>query len=143
MLPLRNEKFLCARLRTSPSKCTRKPRIVSLRSFGTPAHRGLRPSTMSLHSSRASRSDTLAGSRYDSISRIADRTEDGRADGIRRTSLDLMSPIEGPPRTRIISLEDPPSSETGRAKHALSKALQIALPPDPPDITTTWGGDSE
>ena len=53
-------------------------------------------------------------------------------------SLDLISPIEGPPRTRIISDEDPPSSETGSTKYALVglNAVQIAFPPVPPETTT-------
>lgn len=51
-------------------------------------------------------------------------------------------PMDGPPRTRMISLDEPPSSETGSTKHALSNAEQMAFPPEPPDITVIWGDDS-
>lgn len=45
------------------------------------------------------------------------------------------APIDGPPSTLIISLDEPPSSETGRTKHALSNAVHMEFPPEPPDIT--------
>ena len=51
-------------------------------------------------------------------------------------------PIDGPPRTRMISLDEPPSSETGSTKQALSNAEQMAFPPEPPDITVILGDDS-
>ena len=51
-------------------------------------------------------------------------------------------PIDGPPRTRMISLDEPPSSETGSTKHGLSNAEQMAFPPEPPDITVISGDDS-
>ena len=51
-------------------------------------------------------------------------------------------PIDGPPRTRMISLDEPPSSETGSTKHASSNAEQMAFPPEPPDITVILGDDS-
>jgi hypothetical protein len=50
-------------------------------------------------------------------------------------------PIDGPPRTRMISLDEPPSSETGSTKHGLSNAEQMAFPPEPPDITVISGDD--
>ena len=46
-------------------------------------------------------------------------------------------PMEGPPRTRMISLDEPPSSDTGRTYEvrACANAAQIALHPVPPDMT--------
>ena len=52
------------------------------------------------------------------------------------------APMDGPPRTRMISLDEPPSSETGSTKLALSKAEQMAFPPEPPDITVILGDES-
>ena len=43
----------------------------------------------------------------------------------------------------MISLDEPPSSETGSTKHALSNAEQMAFPPEPPDIIVIWGDDSD
>lgn len=145
------------------SSCS-EPRIVSLRSLGIPDQRGLCPSIISLHSSRASRSETFAGSLYERSVRTAPRGEFGGAGGIIRTSLERMSPctrfesvtpriiirrkhegrvpIDGPPRTRMISLDEPPSSETGSTKHALLNAEQMAFPPEPPDITMILGNVS-
>lgn len=119
---------------------------------------------MSLHSSRASRSETFAGNLYESSVRTAPRGEFEGAGGIIRTSLERISPctrfelvtregdqlkkhgggipIDGPPRTRMISLDEPPSSETGSTKHASSNAEQMAFPPEPPDITVILGDDS-
>jgi hypothetical protein len=90
------------------------PRIVSFLSLGIPSHSRLRPSTMSRHSSRASRSVHRAGSRYASNARMASSGDADSADGISRTSLLRISPTDGPPRTRMISEDEPPSSETGR-----------------------------
>lgn len=137
------------------------PRMVSLRSLGIPDQRGLCPSMISLHSSRASRSETFAGNLYERSVRTAPRGEFGSAGGIKRTSLERISPctrfesvthednqlkkdkggvpIDGPPRTRMISLDEPPSSETGSTKHALSNAEQMAFAPEPPDITVILG----
>ena len=42
----------------------------------------------------------------------------------------------------MISLDEPPSSETGSTKHALTNAEQMAFPPEPPDITVISGDDS-
>lgn len=134
--------------------------MVSFRSLGIPDQRGLCPSMMSLHSSRASRSETFAGNLYERSVRTAPRGEFGGA-GIIRTSLERISPythfesvthednqlekdeggapIDGPPRTRMISLDEPPSSETGSIKHALSNAEQMAFPPEPPDIIVILG----
>jgi hypothetical protein len=51
-----------------------------------------------------------------------------------------MSPIDGPPKHRRISLDDPPSSETGRTKAGLApKAEAIELAPVPPDMITYEG----
>ena len=51
-------------------------------------------------------------------------------DGASRISRDRMSPIEGPPRQRKISEDDPPSSEMGRTNAELEgeKTLQMELP---------------
>jgi hypothetical protein len=166
-LPFRNEKFLCARLRTSLSKYTRNPcfrpcnlistlrlleshlpRMASFLSGGMPCQRGLLPSTMLRHSSLASRSETEAGKRCDKRVRIeSEMGEEAESEGMRRMRRERMSPgggvrvrlhevrgrlpIEGPPKiasqdpyfeeekgnvpiTRIISLLEPPSSDTGR-----------------------------
>lgn len=40
----------------------------------------------------------------------------------------------------MISLDEPPSSETGSTKQASPKAEQIALPPVPPEITMYEAG---
>jgi hypothetical protein len=48
-----------------------------------------------------------------------------------------MSPIEGPPKHRNISADDPPSSDTGSTKAGEDpKAVAIELAPVPPEITT-------
>jgi hypothetical protein len=110
------------------------PRIVSFRSSGIPAHKLLLPSTMVRHSSRAACSPSIPeGRRCASNVRRASEVVPGGAGGIKRTSRERMSPvgntvfhqdwrsgqreeqpIEGPPSTRIISLDEPPSSDTGR-----------------------------
>lgn len=60
----------------------------------------------------------------------------GGPGGIRRIKRERISPIEGPPRTLIISLELPPLSDTGKTYEAsFPNASQIALHPVPPEIT--------
>ena len=77
-----------------------KPRIVSFLSFGMPVHNGLRPSTMSLHSSLASRSVHLAGKRYAKRFRMRSNGDSAGAGGINRTSLERMSPNAGKKLTK-------------------------------------------
>lgn len=68
------------------------PRIISFLSFGIPDQSELRPSTMSRHSSRASRSDLSADSRYARRLRMQSSGDDGAAGGISRTRRDRTSP---------------------------------------------------
>jgi hypothetical protein len=48
-----------------------------------------------------------------------------------------ISPMEGPPKHRKISADEPPSSDTGRTKLGDGpKAEAIALAPVPPEMIT-------
>jgi hypothetical protein len=48
-----------------------------------------------------------------------------------------ISPIDGPPKHRRISADDPPSSDTGSTKAGEApKAVAIEFAPVPPEITT-------
>lgn len=103
-----------------------------------PSQSGEVPSTTSLQRSLAVRSSTSHGIRWPSIRTIAVSDSSDGEEGASRISLERMSPIEGPPRQRRISEDEPPSSEMGRIKEVEGpKAEQIALPPDPPEIQTT------
>jgi hypothetical protein len=62
-------------------------------------------------------------------------TRTTRDAGRRQMRGEATIPMEGPPRTRMISLDEPPSSDTGRTYVARANAAQIALHPVPPDMT--------
>ena len=70
------------------------------------------------------------------LAEAADLDEAEGGSGMSRTSLDLRSPIDGPPKTRMISLDEPPLSLMGMMYVALGVALTSVLYPDPPDMTT-------
>ena len=61
-------------------------------------------------------------------------TRDAGREQMREGRYDTI-PMEGPPRTRMISLDEPPSSDTGRTYEVRANAAQIALHPVPPDMT--------
>ena len=89
-----NEKA-CASQSVTPdfSQARTVPRRVSFLSLGIPVHKELRPSTISLHSSRASLSEQLDESRCARRLRMAANGEDSEACGISRTRRDRISPI--------------------------------------------------
>lgn len=91
-LKIHEEAFVCCVNIVSEEKWHRSPRIASFLSGGMPLHKGLFPSTMLLHSSLASWSETVVGKRYARRVRSASSGECGGAGGIRRMSRERISP---------------------------------------------------
>lgn len=113
-----------------------------------PLHRRCFPSTIMSHSPFSVALDPVPRRNSSSVRMAASGLSSG-ASGMSRTSLDRMSPIAGPPSTRWISLDEPPSSEMGRMNEVElerggRKAPMRALQPVPPETTTKLvGGISE
>lgn len=125
----------CALFNTACSKCTKKALITSLLSLGIPLHNRCLPSTMLSHSFLTVSASSCALRRYSKRLRMAEEAVDSEGpEGIRRMRRERMSPMEGPPQTRMISEEEPPESLIGitkveelpRERKAPTRALQPA-----------------
>ena len=90
------------------------------------------------HMARSSSSEPDDGSRYSSSALIAASGVSAGAGGMSRTSRERMSPSDGPPMTRISSLDEPPLSLTGitnTVSPSVVNASTSAFAPVPP-LTT-------
>jgi hypothetical protein len=100
------------RFRISRFNKLRNERISSFFADGIACHKLLVPDIIVCHSSLA-RKVQVDERRWLNSAAIAERSEEGGCDGIRRTSRDLTSPMPGPPNTRISSEDEPPLSLMG------------------------------